>query len=199
MLAGEQEWINDRLIRMATRNGYGEANSFIPIPHALRKCIRLNSAEKDVLYHLLYSMNDKGYCFPAYKTIANELFLSESTVTRAIKKLERMYFIRKEEVVGSSNRYYIDMLEKNPYLYLTGFTTKFKRSFQPNGIQKGLCKTKVIEAVNQFVKEDKYEVFAQRLYNGEDTETVLNEYLEQLRQYVTKNTGVSIRTIEAYS
>lgn len=89
-MAGDQEWINDRLIRMATENGYGEAKSFIPIPQALRKCIKLSSTEKDVLYHLLYSMNDKGYCFPTHGTIANGLFLSGSTVIRAIKKLERM-------------------------------------------------------------------------------------------------------------
>ena len=85
-------------------------------------------------------MNNKGYCYPSHRTIANELFLSESTVTRAINKLEQMFFIRKEEMVGSSNRYYLNKLEGNPYLYLTGYTNRFKRSFQPEGISKGLCK-----------------------------------------------------------
>ncbi|WP_165842318.1 helix-turn-helix domain-containing protein [Paenibacillus xerothermodurans] len=194
-MADEQEWINYRLIEMATKYDYGEGKSYLPIPHVLRKCSKLSSTEKDVLYHLLYSMNDKKYCFPAYGTIAAELFIGVSTVVRAIDKLEQMYFIKKEEFIGSSNRYYIDMLEDNPYLILSGYTSHFKRSFQPIGVAKGLCKNKVIKQVNKFVEKEDYDVFAHRFYSGEDTEIVLIQFLEQLRKYVEENTNIKIRPI----
>lgn len=193
-LWGNQEWICERLIKMA-ENNYGEAKSFIPIPQILRKCVKLNGNEKDVLYHLLFSMNAKGYCYPSHRTIANELFMGESTVSRAISKLEQMYFIQKEEVIGSSNKYYLNKLEDNPYLYLTGVSSKFKRSFEPEGIPKGLCKNEVTEAAKEFLKKE-CDNFARRLYDGGDTESILSEYLQNLMVYVMNVTGIKIRPLD---
>ncbi len=58
----------------------------------------LSSNEKMVYMYLKYRANKKNKCFLSIKTIAKDISLSETTVKKSIKMLE------KEEVIEKVNR-----------------------------------------------------------------------------------------------
>ncbi len=65
------------------------------------------------VYMYLKSRSDKdGKCFPSIKTIAKDLDISQSTVKRALRELERNGYIKKvaryrENKGNTSNMYFL--------------------------------------------------------------------------------------------
>lgn len=78
----------------------------------LYSCEELPHRAKLVYIYLYDRCDDEGKTWPSVKTIAKHLSLSEATVHRAIKDLEKAKLIRKEHEYRSngsctSNRYYL--------------------------------------------------------------------------------------------
>lgn len=67
----------------------------------------LSSTQKLVLLSLADWANDDGLCWPSIERIAKKSSLKKRAVQLAIRSLEEMQFIRREEVIGKGNRYWI--------------------------------------------------------------------------------------------
>jgi hypothetical protein len=67
----------------------------------------LSSTQKLVLLSLADWANDEGLCWPSIERVAKKSSLKKRAVQLAIRSLEEMQFIRREEVVGKGNRYWI--------------------------------------------------------------------------------------------
>lgn len=87
--------------------------SYVPFTNVFRKYKGLTLTEK-MIYMSLWSMaGEKSYCFPAIKTLASELMISESTVKRNLKTLDEKHCIyiinqkHKDTDKQLSNLYYI--------------------------------------------------------------------------------------------
>ncbi len=93
--------------------------SYVPFTNVFRKYKGLTVMEK-MIYMSLWSMaGEKSYCYPAIKTLADELMISESTVKRNLKILDEKHCIytinqkHKDTDKQLSNLYYI--IEFNPH------------------------------------------------------------------------------------
>lgn len=69
----------------------------------------LSSTQKLVLLSLADWANDEGLCWPSIERVAKKSSLKKRAVQLAIRSLEEMKFIRREEVVGKGNRYWIQI------------------------------------------------------------------------------------------
>jgi hypothetical protein len=69
----------------------------------------LSSTQKLVLLSLADWANDDGLCWPSIERIAKKSSLKKRAVQLAIRSLEEMQFIRREEVIGKGNRYWIQI------------------------------------------------------------------------------------------
>lgn len=68
----------------------------------------VDTASKVVLQNIIRFYNkNKGYSYPSISLLMNECQLSRQGVINAIKKLERLGYIRKETVKGKGNRYFL--------------------------------------------------------------------------------------------
>jgi hypothetical protein len=67
----------------------------------------LSSTQKLVLLSLADWANDDGLCWPSIERVAKKSSLKKRAVQLAIRSLEEMQFIRREEVIGKGNRYWI--------------------------------------------------------------------------------------------
>ena len=67
----------------------------------------LSSTQKLVLLSLADWANDEGLCWPSIERVAKKSSLKKRAVQLAIRSLEEMQFIRREEVIGKGNRYWI--------------------------------------------------------------------------------------------
>lgn len=67
----------------------------------------LSSTQKLVLLSLADWANDEGLCWPSIDRVAKKSSLKKRAVQLAIRSLEEMQFIRREEVIGKGNRYWI--------------------------------------------------------------------------------------------
>lgn len=69
----------------------------------------LSSTQKLVLLSLADWANDEGLCWPSIERVAKKSSLKKRAVQLAIRSLEEMKFIRREEVIGKGNRYWIQI------------------------------------------------------------------------------------------
>jgi hypothetical protein len=69
----------------------------------------ISSTQKLVLLALADWANDDGLCWPSIATIAAKSSLKERAVQMTIRSLEEAGFVRREEVVGRGNRYWLRM------------------------------------------------------------------------------------------
>ncbi|MDP2918445.1 MAG: helix-turn-helix domain-containing protein [bacterium] len=67
----------------------------------------LSPTQRIVLTELLVWAQNKGYCWPSGKTMANHLGVSLKTIWRSIEILEKKGFIKIEKKEGKSNTYYL--------------------------------------------------------------------------------------------
>lgn len=71
----------------------------------------LSSTQKLVLLAFADWANDDGYCWPSINQIAIKSSMTDRSVQRILRQLEDMQFIKREEVVGKGNRYWVMMPE----------------------------------------------------------------------------------------
>jgi hypothetical protein len=69
----------------------------------------LSSTQKLVLLSLADWANDEGLCWPSIDRLAIKTSLAGRSVQRIIRDLETMGFIRRDEVLGKGNRYWISI------------------------------------------------------------------------------------------
>ena len=69
----------------------------------------LSSTQKLVLLALADWANDEGLCWPSIERVAKKSSLKKRAVQLAIRSLEEMQFIRREEVIGKGNKYWINI------------------------------------------------------------------------------------------
>jgi len=67
----------------------------------------LSSTQKLVLLALADWANDEGLCWPSINRLAIKASLTTRAVQKTIRSLEDAGFIRREEVLGKGNRYWI--------------------------------------------------------------------------------------------
>ena len=71
----------------------------------------LSSTQKLVLLAFADWANDDGYCWPSINQIAIKSSMTDRSVQRILRQLEDMQFIKREDVVGKGNRYWVMMPE----------------------------------------------------------------------------------------
>ena len=69
----------------------------------------LSSTQKLVLLALADWANDEGLCWPSIERVAKKSSLKKRAVQLAIRSLEETQFIRREEVIGKGNKYWINI------------------------------------------------------------------------------------------
>jgi hypothetical protein len=82
------------------------------IPNDLAKNRKLSFGAKMIFGRLCQYAGEKGECFPAMDTLANEVGIQKNQCIKYVKELERMNLIRIERPTGKdklfhkTNRYY---------------------------------------------------------------------------------------------
>ena len=69
----------------------------------------LSSTQKLVLLSLADWANDEGLCWPSINRLAIKTSMAGRSVQRIIRDLESMGFVRRDEVIGKGNRYWISI------------------------------------------------------------------------------------------
>ena len=69
----------------------------------------LSSTQKLVLLALADWANDDGLCWPSIERVAKKSSLKKRAVQLAIRSLEEMKFIHREEVIGKGNKYWVQI------------------------------------------------------------------------------------------
>ena len=69
----------------------------------------LSSTQKLVLLSLADWANDEGLCWPSIDRLAIKTSMAGRSVQRIIRDLESMGFVRRDEVLGKGNRYWISI------------------------------------------------------------------------------------------
>lgn len=69
----------------------------------------LSSTQKLVLLALADWANDEGLCWPSIHRLATKASLTSRAVQKTIRSLELVGFIRREEVLGKGNRYWVSI------------------------------------------------------------------------------------------
>lgn len=69
----------------------------------------LTSTQKLVLLALADWANDEGLCWPSIDRVALKASLTSRGVQKTIRALEEMQFLRKEEIKGRGNKYWVSM------------------------------------------------------------------------------------------
>jgi hypothetical protein len=69
----------------------------------------LTSTQKLVLLALADWANDEGLCWPSVDRVALKASLTSRGVQKTIRALEEMQFLRKEEIKGRGNKYWVSI------------------------------------------------------------------------------------------
>jgi hypothetical protein len=69
----------------------------------------LSSTQKLVLLSLADWANDEGLCWPSIDRLAIKTSMAGRSVQRIIRDLESMGFVKRDEVLGKGNRYWISI------------------------------------------------------------------------------------------
>ena len=69
----------------------------------------LSSTQKLVLLSLADWANDEGLCWPSIERLAIKTSMAGRSVQRIIRDLESMGFVKRDEVLGKGNRYWISI------------------------------------------------------------------------------------------
>ena len=69
----------------------------------------LSSTQKLVLLSLADWANDEGLCWPSIDRLAIKTSMAGRSVQRIIRDLESMGFVRRDEVLGKGNRYWVSI------------------------------------------------------------------------------------------
>jgi hypothetical protein len=69
----------------------------------------LSSTQKLVLLSLADWANDEGLCWPSIERLATKTSMAGRSVQRIIRDLESMGFVRRDEVLGKGNRYWVSI------------------------------------------------------------------------------------------
>jgi hypothetical protein len=73
----------------------------------------LTSTQKLVLLALADWANDEGLCWPSIDRVAVKASLTSRGVQKTIRSLEEMQFLRKEEIKGKGNKYWVSLPMNN--------------------------------------------------------------------------------------
>lgn len=71
---------------------------------AVRKLKGLTRAEKTVLKDLTHRADDRGHCWPRYRTLASDSGYCVKTIQRALNSLEKQQLIRRKRFVAYDGR-----------------------------------------------------------------------------------------------
>lgn len=86
---------------------------FVMIPSRVLKDLRLKPSDINVLMSLQSRSGEKGYCWPAYKKIAEDCRICRRSAIYSVKRLvEYGYLVKSKGTIGdtdeqTSNRYFI--------------------------------------------------------------------------------------------
>jgi GntR family transcriptional regulator len=99
------------------RAGASDADERGPGPdYAIYKAPRLPKRAERVYVYLTAIADPDGYCFPFYQTIAKRTGLSTSTVSKAIRDLEKAGLLTRQQRVsrrgGSSDLYHVKRISQ---------------------------------------------------------------------------------------
>ena len=89
------------------------SNRFTPIPTSAIQDKKLKPIDKAVLMNLEYRSNEKGYCWPAYNRIAEDIGICRRSAIYSIKRLVDLgYLVKSKRTIGdtqeqTSNTYFI--------------------------------------------------------------------------------------------
>jgi hypothetical protein len=67
----------------------------------------LNATQKIVMLALSDWANDEGLCWPSIDRLGQKTSMAGRSVQRIIRELENMGFVKRDEVIGRGNRYWI--------------------------------------------------------------------------------------------
>lgn len=120
-----------------TKNlNYAYHKQYFPLPLRISRCRRISSQEKMVLIELFCCFGQNEVAFPSLETIAFRLDIDDKTVSKSIKKLVDKQFISVYKAPNRVNRYYLGLLETNPYITLSELTHWYERNIQTRRIPK---------------------------------------------------------------
>ncbi|MDD4689046.1 MAG: helix-turn-helix domain-containing protein [Eubacteriales bacterium] len=91
------------------------------IPKKLMQDKQLNVYDKCILAYMLSFTGGGNVCFPSYKKIAEDLQISEPTISKSLKKLSMNGFIKIEKLypedkLKHNNKYILSFLNEVPIL-----------------------------------------------------------------------------------
>lgn len=138
---------------------------YVYTPNCIRRCLRLSQEEKLVLFEIYSLYNEgMGYAYPTQQTLAMNVGVSSSSISKSLKQLEQKGFISSHGKKGKSKKYVPNMLlHENPYLILSEvfhFGTKTINKKLPDDID-GTWGNKLLSFVNvkrevEFTEQDIY-------------------------------------------
>jgi hypothetical protein len=85
----------------------------IKLMTAVWERIDLTSTQKLVLLALADWANDEGLCWPSIDRVAVKASLKRRAVQMTIRSLEEFGFLRREELVGRGNKYWVNIPVQN--------------------------------------------------------------------------------------
>ncbi|MFC0212886.1 helix-turn-helix domain-containing protein [Paenibacillus chartarius] len=219
--------IFDRMIELASDKDnlyYISNKQYFPLPLRISRCRGLSSQEKLVLMELLYCFGDNDEAFPSIEYLAFQLDVDDKTVSKNIKKLIEKKFISVYKSPNRVNRYYIHLLESNPYITLSELTLWFEKTIQTRGIPKQDLIPQIRKEVRRVTESAEYTSFLSRLMivcaellkcwneyckhpdalyakseydkSCRQEREILNEYLAYLNEVMNDKFGTNVRTVQ---
>src|SRR5271157_5553417 len=96
-------------------NGYGI------VPKRMMQNKNLNVYDKCILAYMLSFTGGGNSCFPSYKKIAEDLCISEPTISKSLKNIISLGYIKKEKLypdnkLKHNNKYILIFLNEVPLL-----------------------------------------------------------------------------------
>lgn len=219
--------IFDRMIELASDKNslyYISNRQYFPLSLRISRCRGVSSQEKLVLMELLYCFGDNDQAFPSIEYLAFQLDVDDKTVSKNIRKLIEKKFISVYKAPNRVNRYYIHLLESNPYITLSELTLWFEKTVQTREIPKQDLVSQVRKELRRVTESEEYTSFLSRLmivcveimkcwneyckrpdalYAKSEYDKwcrqereILNEYLDYLNQAMKNKFGNNIRIVQ---
>lgn len=197
---------------------------YFPLPLRISRCRGLSSQEKLVLMEMLYCFGDNDVAFPSLEYLAFQLDVDDKTISKNISKLIEKKFFNVYKKPNKVNRYYINMLETNPYITLSELTFWYEKTVQTREIPKQDLLPLIRKEIRRVTESKTYTDFLHRLlpivvgmenswYNylenpelplakldydrwRRQEKEILDEYLDHLNQVLKDKLGSNIRSVQ---
>jgi hypothetical protein len=119
----------------------------------------LSSTQKLVLLALADWANDEGLCWPSINRLSAKASMAGRSIQRIIRELEQAGFVRRDEVIGKGNKYWISipLTECHPCTSVTPPLTECHPSpdtVSPNTLEIHHLTTKDIRALPDWLPID---------------------------------------------